>query len=197
MMAQPFSLAVGLSTEGLRVGGAAPIVAVDQFRDEHVQYFGTFPLETGSEFSIFHRFEIFGDDDARDVILRNNEILSPSDLIWCIVHSPSPRGGGSQNEFEAAIVTLEDSCLDHDVSNPDVAGRCFLSRNKLGGNAYIERHALMDAIPQIEARGYSHLLQIGMDGEDLIDGFPWDPGYLNVWALNPFDADTFRFAIQQ
>ena len=196
-MVRPFSLSIGLTPTGPRIGGPAPNAGADQFRDEHVQYFGTFPVDATREFSIFHRFEIFGDDDERDVIPHNNQILAPSELIWVLVHDASPRSGSSPNQFEAARLDICDAGTDIDDDNADVAGRSILSCNKLGGLAYIERHALMDAIPELESQGFSHLLQIGMNGDLLIDGFPWDPGFLNVWARDPLDANTFRFAIQQ
>lgn len=185
---------------GLRIGGAPPDETATQYRDEVTQYFGTFPVLThpSNEFSIFHRIDSFGDDPIRNAIVNNNQILKPSDLIWCVVHSVSRRGATVQNAFEARGLVMGDETHDL-VSNEDPYEPEMIpyTESKLGGNGFAERHQVGDAIVALEADGYQHLLQIGMHGCDLIDGFPWDPGYLNVWAKDPLAPKFYRFCIQQ
>ncbi len=67
------------------------------------------------------------------------------------------------------------------------------TENKMGGMAYAQRHQVVDAYRSMPHLGYTHLLQIGQDGLSPA-GFPWDPGYLNVWSMDPLDPNTYRSA---
>ena len=182
---------------GCRIGGACPVGLVSQFTDSWTQYFGTFPLLEfeGTEFSIFHRFDPFGRDTARDLIDFNNRLLKPSDLIWVVVHPKSVRSEKSPNMFEARALALDPESTDE--VRDDEGQLIPFSENKLGGRCFVDRHQVRDEVRLLEESGYFHLLQIGMVGRDLIKGFPWDPGYLNVWALNPLDPSSYRFCVQQ
>jgi len=182
---------------GARIGGRPPIGMDQQFRDKHTQYFGTFPVENDLEFSIFHRFEIFDDDASRDVIDFNNQILMPSKMIWSIVHKSLPRDINLPAAFPGLGLGLSDFQLDHDDVDTDLAERPLVPENKMMGRCYIERHAVIDDILELEAADFIHLLQIGHDFLVDAEGFPWDPGCLNVWCLDATDPTTYRFCIQQ
>lgn len=185
---------------GARIGGAAPDELLSQFRDEYTQYFGTFPLLGGdsTEFTIFHRIDPFEDAPVRDAIANNNQILTPPELLWCVVHNVSHRGTTIRNAFEARGMIVGDETDDllsnEDANDPQLEP---YAESKLGGACYVERYQIREAVQELERSGFQQLLQIGMDGPDLIEGFPWDPGYLNVWALNPTDPTSYRFCIQQ
>lgn len=186
------------SATGCRIGGACPVGLESQFALPATQYFGTFPLlETpGHEFSIFHRFDPLGNDVERFLIPFNNQILAPSKLIWVVVHEASVRSNESPNMFEARGLELgsprvEEVSAGDDSIIPEPG-------SKLGGRCLIFRYQVREVVPQLEANGYLHLLQIGDGrGRDFVAGFPWDPGFLNVWALDPADASTYRFCVQQ
>ena len=188
------------ASTGARIGGAAPVELLSQFRDDVTQYFGTFPLlgEDSTEFTIFHRVDSFGDDHVRNAIANNNQILTPSELLWCVVHPMSHRSTRIRNAFEARGIIVGDETDDlvsvEDETDPQLIP---YTESKLGGACYVERYQVGDDVHELENSGFQQLLQIGMHGSDLIDGFPWDPGYLNVWALNPTDPKSYRFCIQQ
>ena len=183
--------------EGARIGGPVPKGLENQIKNDHSQYFGTFPLpnDPESEFSLFHRFEIFGDDEERDIIAHNNRVLEPSDLIWAVVHTRSSRGELSNQPFEARSLDIGPDSAD--TATDDEGNEFPYTESKLGGKCFLERYWLQEHVTDLEKDGYEQLLQIGVHGSDLIDGFPWDPGYLHVWASNPRDPKTYRFMIEQ
>jgi hypothetical protein len=183
--------------EGPRIGGSVPKGLEHHIFDEYSQYFGTFPLpgDPEREFSIFHRFDILGADEDRDVIAHNNRVLEPSDLIWAVVHPLSSRGELSNQPFPPRGLEIDTQSPD---SVTDEEGKETLhTESKLGGRCFLERYWLREVVTELEENGYEQLLQIGMHGSDLIEGFPWDPGYLHVWAANPDDPKTYRFMIEQ
>lgn len=185
------------SDTGCRIGGAGPSGLESQFGDPATQYFGTFPLFNWleREFSVFHRFDPKGTDEARDLISYNNRILQSCPLIWVIVHAKSMRSEMSPNMFEARALQLESTAPE---KHRDGNGRIEpYSGCKLGGECFVRRHQVGGAVQELGASGFAHLLQIGEVGADFIQGFPWDPGFLNVWAKVPDDASTYRFCIQQ
>jgi len=194
---RPILYKVHDSNDGPRIGGTVPAGLEDHIVDEHSQYFGTFPLPENfeREFSLFHRFEIFGEDDDRDIIAHNNRILEPSNLIWAVVHALSSRGVSSNQCFEPRALTIGSESADK-VTDEEGNATPY-SESKLGGKCFLERHWLQEDVTELENTGYKQLLQIGMHGSDLIDGFPWDPGFLHVWASNPDDPKTYRFMVEQ
>ena len=183
--------------EGARIGGLVPKGLENQIKDDHSQYFGTFPLpdDPENEFSVFHRFEIFGDDEDRDVIAHNNRVLEPSDLIWAVIHSQSCRGELSNRSFESRALDIGPERADRVTD--DEGNETPYTESKLGGKCFLDRYWLQEQVTDLEQDGYQQLLQIGMHGSELIDGFPWDPGYLHVWASNPRDPKTYRFMVEQ
>jgi hypothetical protein len=182
---------------GARIGGTVPRGLESEASDDLVQYFGTFPVIACPEieFSMFHRFDIFGDDATRDVLDHNNRILSPFELLWVVVHGPSERGDMAARPFEARGLTIDAESPDEVVDDDGTV--MPYNESKLGGVCFLERYWLQDAVSAIETDGYRLLLTIGMHGSDLIDGFPWDPGCLHVWARKPDQADTYRFLVEQ
>jgi len=194
---RPFEFSGHDVDAGPRIGGSAPAGQNEQFLMEHTQYFGTFPLGDGAEFSVYHRFEIFGEDDQRDVIMHNNQILQPSNMIWAKVHGSSSRDKKLPHAFPGAGLILGAPVSDLDDNNPDLCERPISPENKMFGRCYVDRHAVMDDVLALEASEHLHLLQIGFEFDVEIEGFPWDPGCLNVWARNPSDAATYRFCVQQ
>ena len=183
--------------EGPRIGGTVPSGLERQIKDEHSQYFGTFPLliDAEMEFSLFHRFDIFGTDAERDVIAHNNKVLKPCDLIWTVVHPRSRRGELSNQAFEARCLEIGRECVDT-IRGEDGKETPY-TESKLGGKCFFERHWLQEQVVELEQGGYDQLLQIGMHGSDLIYGFPWDPGWLHVWSSDPRDPQTYRFMVEQ
>ena len=181
---------------GARIGGTVPLGQEYAIMDSGVQYFGTFPITElpHLEFSVFHRFEIFAEHDTRDVILHNNKILAPSDLIWVTVHGPSERGSDVARPFEARGLDFGPEIAD--VTIDDDGNVKPYTESKLGGRCFLLRYWLQDEVSQLESAEYKQLLQIGMHGRDLIDGFPWDPGYLHVWAEAPENSQTYRFMVE-
>mgnify|MGYP003327454296 FL=1 len=184
-----------MALDSPRVGGNPPASTHANLYDEWTQYFGTFPIPDHApfQFSLFHRFDITGDDESRELILHNNRILEPSPLIWVDIHSPSTKSSrfaGSHRAFSPMCLQFSDpieDCFDGVSPYPE---------NKVGGLAYSERHWAFEAYQSMAPLGYAHLLQIGQDGL-IPDGFPWDPGYLNVWSSEPLDPNAYRFCIQQ
>ncbi|MEZ6142310.1 MAG: hypothetical protein R3B84_17255 [Zavarzinella sp.] len=185
------------AVSGCRIGGPCPVGLKAQFRDSLTQYFGTFPLIEfeKTEFSIFHRFDRLGNDAARDIIAFNNQILEPSELIWVAVHPVSFRSEDSPNIFEARALELHNP--GSDLTHDDQCRLIHITGCTLGGHCYVERVQVRDDVKRLEEEGYRHLLQIGEVGGDFIEGFPWDPGFLNVWASHPLDPSTYRFCVQQ
>lgn len=186
------------SGSGCRIGGNCPVGLEFQFASRWTQYFGTFPLleRQGKEFSIFHRFDPRGYDPSRDLISFNNQILLAGELIWAVVHEASVRANESPNTFEARGMTMAAEAPDKVLA--DDGSLIPYSDSKLGGNCFIFRYQIRDAVAQLEAVGFQHLLQIGeAPGGALIEGFPWDPGFLNVWAADLEDPKTYRFCVQQ
>ena len=182
---------------GPRIGGASPLGLDENFRDEHTQYFGTFPIPTCHEleFSIFHRMDMMGVDSLRDTIANNNQVVSSGELIWCVVHDASRRGSEKQNEFEPCGLIVGPETED---LTDDCAGNMTpYAQSKLGGSCFVFRYQIRQAIDDLNAKGYHHLIQIGQPASRIIDGFPWDPGFLNVWASNSIDSTTYRFCVQQ
>lgn len=194
---RPISYSLEYCEEGPRIGGAIPEGQEDQLVDEHTQYFGTFPIldALNQEFSVFHRFDIKGIDEDRDVISHNNRILRPSDLIWALVHQRSRRGTKDTHCLEPRSITLAEPKQDEFTT--DDGQLVPFPESKLGGKCYLERRWLQSEVTTLEDAGYNQLLQIGLHCSDLIEGFPWDPGYLHVWALNPSDQSTYRFMVEQ
>lgn len=97
--------------------------------------------------------------------------------------------------FEGRALAMESSAPDN---VPDGLGAVITySGCKLGGKCHVHRFQVSEAVQELECSGYDHLLQIGEAGADLIKGFPWDPGFLNVWAKKPHDVTTYRFCVQQ
>lgn len=184
-------------TGGPRIGGTVPEGLEEHIIDEHSQYFGTFPLPRGTEreFSIFHRFDILGNDEDRDIIAHNNKVLEPSDLIWAVVHQRSCRGKLSNQPFQACGLEIGTEIADSVIDKE--GNETLYTESKLGGRCFLERHFLQNDVMELEEKGYQQLLQIGMHGSHLIEGFPWDPGFLHVWAANPDDPMTYRFMIEQ
>ncbi|MBM4071337.1 MAG: hypothetical protein FJ271_20730 [Planctomycetes bacterium] len=107
---------------GCRIGGACPVGLESEFTNAATQYFGTFPLLAfeETEFSLFHRFDPFGHDAARDLIVFNNQVLEPNELIWAVVHPASVRSQASPNMFEARALALGPESTDEacDDSGP-------------------------------------------------------------------------------
>lgn len=193
---RPLTIADDDSSDGPRIGGSAPIGLESEFRDDHSRYFGSFPIIDDREFSVFHRFDVFGEDENRDVILHNNQILEPSSLIWAVIHDCSRRGSTFPAEFPGRRLIVGD--LRPDVlDDSDADCDAPYSESKLFGRGYTWRYQIAEKVSQLESRGFLHLLQIGLRGDTIIDGFPWDPGFLNVWAADPQDASTYRFCVQQ
>jgi len=196
-MMVPLKYLLSDATSGCRIGGACPVGLESQFSAASTQYFGTFPLlgYQGTEFSVFHRFDPSGRDATRDLLDFNNRILIPGDLIWAVVHPKSMRSAESPNMFEPRCLTCESATGD-EVSD-DLGRMVPYSGCKLGGCCFVERHQVADAVKSLEKSGFVHLVQIGLVGRDFIRGFPWDPGFLNVWAEVPLDCATYRFCVQQ
>ncbi|QOV90500.1 hypothetical protein [Humisphaera borealis] len=194
---RPLTILGSDTSVGCRIGGICPLGLESHLGRPNGQYFGTFPLlaQIGTEFSLFHRFDPAGHDPARDLIPFNNQILEPSDLIWVVVHPSSVRAPASPSSFRGRALALGPESAD-DVDDA-CGGLMRYSGNKLGGLCYFERYQVADDVPSLEREGFEHLLQIGMEGCGVIDGFPWDPGTLNVWARNASDSRTYRFCVQQ
>ena len=186
------------ATDGPRIGGKVPTGLESEIVDDKTQYFGTFPIsstDAQKKFSVFHRFEIFGEDPERDVIDYNNRILRPSRLIWAVVHDASSRGTANARAFEARSLHIGPETLDEAVDDDGTV--LPYTESKLGGRCFLERYWLQESVEQIEADGFQFLMQIGAHDEHLIDGFPWDPGFLHVWARDPLAPDSYRFMIEQ
>lgn len=194
-MIRTFKLVDCVAHDCARIGGEPPASIDVHSYDELTQYFGTFPIPNNSvyQFSLFHRFDLNGDDESLDVILHNNQILEPSSLIWVAIHIPSTKSSrfaGSHRAFSPCCLKFSDEIEEEFGSTSPC------TENKMGGMAYAERHQVVDAYRSMPHLGYTHLLQIGQDGLSPA-GFPWDPGYLNVWSMDPLDPNTYRFCIQQ
>lgn len=183
--------------KGPRIGGSLPAGLEGHIKNKHAQYFGTFPLpgRPDREFSIFHSFDILGNNEEHDIIAYNNRVLEPSELIWAAVHAVSSRGELSNQPFESRALEIGPESVDgwtdeegHEISYP---------MSKLGGKCFLERYWLQAHVTNLENDSYAQVLQICMHGNDLIDGFPWDPGCLHMWALNPDDPNTYRFMVEQ
>lgn len=197
MRMRPLTILGSDAATGCRIGGNGPAGQEQELRGDCRQYFGTFPLTDGAdaEFSIFHRFDPSGRDAARDLIDFNNRVLEPGEMIWATIHAPSTRAAGAPAEFGGRSVRVEPDAAD-DVDD-GCGGTMRYSGSKVGGRCLVERHQVADAVRLLEDEGYLHLLQICTPTDDLVDGFPWDPGTLNVWARDPRDATTYRFCVQQ
>lgn len=182
---------------GARIGGTVPRGLESEVTDDLVQYFGTFPITAipSLEFSVFHRFDTDGADEARDIIEHNNSILTSSNLLWVVVHGVSERGSALARPFEARGIQVGPESPDETVDDDGTV--MPHTESKLGGACFLDRGWLRSEVDELEKAGYQQLLQIGMHGADLIDGFPWDPGYLHVWAKAPDKADTYRFMVEQ
>lgn len=184
-------------TVGARIGGAVPLGQEHAIRDSDTQYFGTFPVSNlaNLEFSVFHRFEVFDAHPTRDVLFHNNKVLLPSDLIWVSVHGHSERGLHLGRPFESRAVDFEQESPDEQVADDGHVDP--YSESKLGGRCFLLRYWLQDDVSELEHEGFTQLLQIGLTGGDVVEGFPWDPGYLHVWARDPTDPTSYRFMIEQ
>ncbi len=75
-------------------------------------------------------------------------------------------------------------------------GTPVYTQNKCGGLAYADRLQAVERFGSMPQHGFTHFLPIGQDGR-IPDGFPWDPGCLNVWDADPLDPCTYRFCAQQ
>ena len=101
----------------------------------------------------------------------------------------------SNRPFEARALAIGTESVD--VVTDDEGNENTYAASKLGGKCFLVRYWLQELITNLEKDGYQQLLQIGLQGSDLIDGFPWDPGCLHVWASNPLDPMTYRFMVEQ
>lgn len=182
---------------GPRIGGSCPSGLEENLEGPHSQYFGTFPLlsQDGREFSLFHRFDLLGDDPRRDIIEHNNRILPPSETIWVVVHPSSERSDDSRVSCEPRGLILSEPRAD-ELRDEDGLVTAYPD-SKLGGSCFLLRYWLNDLVDQLERDGYQQLLQIGLHRDELIEGFPWDPGYLHVWSSQPRDPKNYRFMIEQ
>ena len=183
------------SNKGPRIGGSIPEGLDAELKDEFTQYFGTLPLleNPGYEFSIFHRLDLDGIDSDRDILNHTGKILYTSDLIWVKVHPKSQRGSLTQNEFEAWA--LEIGPIEKDQITVDGETTAY-TESKLGGAAFYLRHEINELVESQLDKQYKNLLQIGEHGDNIIDGFPWDPGFLHVYSKNPMEESQYCFVIE-
>lgn len=180
---------------GPRIGGRAPKdVVVDRSLDD-LQYFGTFPTQGDVEFSVFHRFDILGENQERDILNHNNKILAPSSLIFAVLQERTVRGDNQYLPFEGRGLKLVDQEADCLMDGDEAI--IPYSESKIGGNAHLVRYWLQPQVDEIESDGFKLMLQIFTHGSDIIDGFPWDPGGLFVWSKDFSNPSTYRFLIEQ
>jgi hypothetical protein len=151
-MIRTFEFADCSALDCARIGGEPPASIDVHSYDELTQYFGTFPIPNNlaSQFSLFHRFDLNGDDESRDVILHNNRILEPSSLIWVAIHTPSTKSSrfaGSHRAFSQCCLQFSDEIAD------GFGGTYPYTENKIGGIAYAERHQVVDAYKSMQHLG--------------------------------------------
>ena len=183
--------------QGARIGGALPRGQEKQAADADVQYFGTFPLldNLNREFSVFHRMGVKPSDKQSDVAENKNVILTPSELIWATVHDKSERSETKARPFEARGITIGSESPDE--TQDDDGSMIPYTESKLGGRSFLERFWLQDEVDALEAEGFQLLVQVGLHWGDSIHGFPWDPGFLHVWAQDPENPSSYRFMVEQ
>lgn len=196
----PFSYSSDSSTTGSRIGGHPPRIAVSTFDRTFQKYFGTIEFDGGSAVSIFYSFDIYGDDEARDIISYNNQPLFPSELIHAVVHESGVASGDSD-------ISAEMSChrIVFDTSRPDIAegeGRVPYAHSKIGGRPFVDNVSRVgQAFEQLLKLGFKQLIQFDTPNprtHEFVNGFPWDPGWLHVLVRgSTFDNCDFAFVIQQ
>jgi len=164
------------------------------------KYFGTMEFRGGLSVSVFYSFDIYGDDKDRDIISHNNRLLFPCELIHAVTHESGMASGMSE-------VSAEVSChkIRLDVEQRDVmeeGSSLPYSHSKIGGRPFVDNVALVgEAFQQSTIRGFQQLIQFGTPNpttHPFVDGFPWDPGWLHVFAKGASLEDCeFAFIIQQ
>jgi hypothetical protein len=196
----PFSYASESSSTGSRIGGNPPRNAVSTFDRKFQKYFGTIEFDGGSAVSIFYSFDIYGNDEQRDIISYNNQPLYPSELIHAVIHE-------SGAATEDSDISAEVSChrIVFDQSRSDIAeqdGNVPYTHSKIGGTPFVDNVSRVgQAFEQLLKLGFKQLIQFGTPNprtHGFVNGFPWDPGWLNVLVRGTnFDNCDFAFVIQQ
>lgn len=193
----PFSYASEPSKRGSRIGGRPPRNAVSPFGGKLQKYFGTIDSDGGSAVSIFYSFDIYGNDEGRDIVAYNNRPLFPSELIHAVVHESGEAAENSEISAEVSCHTIV-----FDEARPDIAEGVPCTHSKIGGRPFVDNVSLVgQAFEQLLTSGFKQLIQFDTPNprtHGLVDGFPWDPGWLHVMVRGTtFDNCEFAFVIQQ
>ena len=196
----PFSYSNESCVAGSRIGGRAPQNAVSKFDREFQKYFGTIELDGGDAVSIFYSFDIYGNDEERDILSYNNRLLFPSALIHAVVHESGVAG-------EESEISAEVSChrIVFDTSRADIAegdGNAPYTHSKIGGTPFVDNGSRIgQAFEQSLKMGFKQLIQFDTPNprtQGFVNGFPWDLGWLHVLIRGTnFDNCDFAFVIQQ
>lgn len=177
----PLIIGDGPSQTGPRIGGAPP-EGVSSVHGAEAHYLLTLALERdgGSELSIFLH------PDWEDVFADHSRTLYSQEEAWVelILHKASARGQDNSQPLltphPLLVEPVERDRQGDDVSVYDEPG-APLWQHKLGGKPYFIRYKakLVDAIREIEQRGYRQLLQLTFPGPkdaDIAGDWPFAGG---------------------
>lgn len=196
----PFEYDVDPTTRGSRIGGSPPKGAVPHFDTPQQKYFGTIAFDDGQSVSIFYSLDKSGEDEERDVISFNNQVLYPSELIHAVVHESGVPNDESKISSEVTCHRLAFRIVipDQDADFPETN----YPFSKLGGRPFVEnRPRVGGAFEALAVKGFRQLAQFDTPNPSkasFVDGFPWDPGWLHVFVRRLGMEDfEFAFVIQQ
>ena len=161
----PFVIGSGPSSSGPRIGGSPP-EGVYSSRSPESHYLLTLPLEEAGATEL----SIFLNSDWWNIVYDHSRILYNQEEPWVdmVIHSPSIRDLHNCRESLLTPHPLLFRTIELDRQSDDSGDEpgALLWEHKLGGKPYFVRYKakFVDAIEEVEKRGYRQLFQIAFPG---------------------------------
>lgn len=198
----PFGFEPNATQSGSRIGGKPPHVEVP-FPADGMKYFATVELRPGVFLSVFYALDPLGHDPEGDVLLFNNKVLPSSRWLQAVLHPDSTADPTSAVVCEVSChgLAFGTPCDDWVGTGATGAGYPF-PHSKVGGAPFCDNLAVVGgAFESLASRGFRQVLQFETPSprtEGYVLGFPWDPGWLHVFARDAAGGGyEFAFVIQQ
>jgi hypothetical protein len=195
----PFSIGIGDSESGPRLGGRSP-ASVVSLRLIQGAYFATVPVVTtpALEASIFLDWKRFG---AFDKVPRNCVSPAGTEFVEVVSAEPMRRRSdtvfaGPLSEHPLMLGTLtDDTEVDFDEQ------LCFRSSHKLGGSPHLiqPRESLVKQLETIRLNDYRHIVQFDyvVPNDAAWKGtWPFGDGLFNLFGKPPFQTGDWLWLWQ-
>ena len=197
---RPFTYEIGSASSGSRIGGRPPQNAIPMFYVACQKYFSTIEFDAGLSVSIFYSFDIYGDNEIRDIISHNNRPLFSSELIDAVVHERGVASEDSNISAEVSCHKIKFGIEQRDMAQGD--STVPYPQSKIGGKPFVDNVSLVgEAFERLLTAGFQQLIQFDTPNPNthpFVDGFPWDPGWLHVFVKGmTIEGCDFAFVIQQ